>query len=55
MCTGVDLDVLVWGGGGGGDLHSGRSRNQKDSDKIQTPLGGSGGMCPQEIFDIFML
>ena len=41
-------------GGGGGGLHSGRSR--KILTKILTPLGGSGGMPPpQEIFDIFML
>ena len=43
----ADLDILVWGGG---VAHA--VADQKDT-KIQTPLGVSGGMTPQKIFDIF--
>ena len=40
----------------GGSRHFGLGGGliQKDT-KIRTSLGGSGGMLPQKIFDIFML
>ena len=51
------------GGGGGGGGGKGGSRHfglggggcTVADPKIRTPLGGSGGMTPQKIFDIFML
>ena len=42
--TGVAEQVNIWGGGGGRDEHA-----------KHAPLGGSGGMLPQENFQICTL
>ena len=47
QCPGADPDILVWGG----CTMACRSRNLM---KIQAPLEGSGGMPPQESFNIYI-